>query len=244
MLLDRSHIKDVYKRLLFDKPGPVENHDIQLQYILRYIPKQSQSFILDAGCGNGKYALKLSELGYGNIHAVDLFEQIPWIDRFSYVQGSIDKLPYRDNAFDFLYANSVVYYLSEPEKGIGEFRRVLVPGGHVMITAHTKYSLFTLSRMIQMALKLSTAEHLQGVRFYSANEYAGMLIKNGFEIKLIDGYKLSFLFAPLYRKIAFLCNQRFPFRLPIPTASIAKNSRIARLKSEFAYHSVIVATKM
>lgn len=45
------------------------------------------------------------------------------------VRGDIGKLPFRDNSFDVVTANSVVEHLTHPAQQFMEIRRVLKPGG-------------------------------------------------------------------------------------------------------------------
>ena len=240
--ITKEKIKEFYAQDLFKLHNKVTDYDEQLLYILEYIPFNKDCTILDAGCGNGKYAFKLAEYGYENIYAVDLFENIR-TDRFIYQQDNIDNLSFDESFFDFLYCNSVIYYLPNPEKGIMEFKRVLKKGGLVFITAHTKYSLFTLWRCIKRLAGLNSVQHLRGVKFYTAKQYSIWLERNGFEILLIDGYNLSFFVYPLYRKFARACDKIFHIKLPVLKNGVTRSELMARLKSVFGYHSIIVARK-
>jgi len=236
-------IEKIYRERLLSQTPIVRDDDIQLQYILNYLPKNRNISILDAGCGNGKYAFYLSNLGYVNISAVDLFENIE-TDLFDYHQSSIDSLPFKENSFDFIYSNSVIYYLKNPENGILEFKRVLKNNGILFFTAHTKYSLFTFWRIIKRDfLKLKSMEHLSGVKFYSANYYKKILEKNGFEIIVQDGYEISFLLYPMYKKIAKGFKKYFSVNLPL-VKPYQNNGFLGKIKSEISYHSVFVARKI
>ena len=240
--INREKIRKFYAQNLLRLHNKVTDYDEQLLYIFKYISFNKNCTILDAGCGNGKYAFKLAGYGYQNIYAVDLFENIR-NDRFIYQQASIDNLPFDESFFDFLYSNSVIYYLSNPEKGIIEFKRVLKKGGIVFITAHTKYSLFTLWRCIKRLAGLDSVKHLRVVKFYTAKQYSIWLKKNGFEIIRIDGYNLSFFIYPCYRKFVRACDKLLHIKLPMLKNEITRSELMARLKSIFGYHSIIVAKK-
>lgn len=240
--MSRNKIKDIYKeRLLSQKPA-LQDDDIQLLYILQYLPDDKNIEILDAGCGNGKYAYYLSNLGYKNIYAVDLFEDIQ-TDRFVYRQASIDNLPFGDDAFDFVYSNSVIYYLDNAEDGIKEFNRVLKKKGMLLFSAHTRYSLFTLWRIFKRdILKLKSMEHLQDVKFYSANYYKNILEKNGFEVVLQTGYESSFFAYPFFQKVAKFFD-RF-LNIKIPLLKNRSETKSDTIKSEISYHAVFAARKV
>lgn len=237
-----ENIEKIYRERLFFQKPILKYDDIQLQYILNFLPKNKNAFILDAGCGNGKYAFYLSNLGYNNIFAVDLFSKVS-TNKFKYYQSSIDNLPFEDASFDFIYSNSVIYYLENPEDAIVEFNRVLKKGGILFLTAHTKYSLFTLWRVFKRdVLKLKSMEHLQGVKFYSAHYYRNLLKRNGFELILQNGYKSSFILEPLYYKIVKVFDKFLNIELPFFNKSVKISSNI--IKSEIAYHSVFVVRKI
>lgn len=237
-----DNIERIYKERLLSQKPILRDDDVQLQYILNYLSKKRNTAILDAGCGNGNYAFYLSNLDYKNISAVDLFSNIK-TERFDYYRSSIDMLPFEDNSYEFIYSNSVIYYLEDPERGLKEFKRVLENGGILFFTAHTKYSLFTLWRVFKRdILKFKSMEHLQDIKFYSANYYKNILEKNGFEIILQSGYKSSFILYPFYYKITRIFDKFFNVKLPLVKNDIKMASNI--IKSEVAYHSIFVAKKI
>ena len=237
-----ENIEKIYREKLLSQKPLINGNNIQLNYILTYLPKNKKVNILDAGCGNGNYSFYLSKLDYQNIFAIDLFANIK-TEEFQYQQASIDNLPFENDSFDFIFSNSVIYYLENPKEGIIEFNRVLKEDGVLFFTAHTKYSFFTLWRVFKRDfLHLKSMEHLHGVKFYSANYYKKLLEANGFEIILQDGYESSFFIYPLYYLISRILKKYF--KTPLPLLKPYKNSGfIGRIKSEISYHSVFVARK-
>lgn len=104
--------------------------------------------VLDAGAGNGVFLPLMSELlgPQGHIEALDLApENIQAIEaliadrRFACPIrtriGDITALPYEARAFDAVWSANVVQYLDDKELTgtIGEFRRVVRPGGLVAV---------------------------------------------------------------------------------------------------------------
>jgi SAM-dependent methyltransferase len=150
---------------------------------------------------------------------------------------------------DMIYAISVIYYLPDPQKAIEEFCRVLKPGGILMITAHTKYSIFTFDRIIKRFLKLKIGEHLNGILFYSSLQYKHMFDKAGLKLITVDGFKISYIIWPVLKRIYQL--------MGLPTEKLLKLSRdndsISRIrnwiylrwiKSIICYHPVLVGRTM
>jgi ubiquinone/menaquinone biosynthesis C-methylase UbiE len=240
--MDKSSLKDVYLKRKSYQSLEVDDTDIQLKFMLEYIPEDLHAPILDAGCGNGKRALKLSKSGYTNLTGVDLFDSIP-VQEIKYIKADIEDLPFRDSSFRFIYAMSVIYYPTDPEAAIREFSRVIEKSGILLLTAHTKYSLFTLRRIIMRLLKRKVVRHLQDVKFKSAGTYIKLLKKHHFEIIRVDGFYLSYIFVPLYRFICSVLFRLFKFRLPEIQSSVSRSKIIGKIKSIFGYHMVIIARK-
>jgi SAM-dependent methyltransferase len=101
--------------------------------------------VLDAGCGVGSIALDLAPtIAPGRIFGIDVDpEQIEVarksaaerrIDNAEFATASVYELPFDDESFDVVYANAVLFYLREPRRALGEFRRVLRPGGLAAVT--------------------------------------------------------------------------------------------------------------
>jgi SAM-dependent methyltransferase len=240
--IDRELIKEIYQER-FSKSLVLHPHDPQLIYLLNFLPKDKNVRILDAGCGDGRYSDHLANIGYRHIDAVDLFEKSP-VPSVSYQAASIDELPFENQTFDFIFSNSVVFYIDPPSKALAELSRVLKPGGLLLFTAHTKWSLFTLQRWVKRdLLRLRQMSHLSGIKFYSASYYKNILERLKLKVLLRDGWRLSFFFYPLYLSGATVTRKIFGIELPKIPTFITRNPIIGAIKSEVAYHSIFVAEK-
>jgi SAM-dependent methyltransferase len=86
--------------------------------------------VLDVGAGTGKLTGVLSEkVGAENVAAIDPSE--PFVaalrERFPGVDvrlGTAEELPFADGSFDAVFAQLVLNFLSDPERGAAEMRRV------------------------------------------------------------------------------------------------------------------------
>lgn len=236
-----QHIAEIYSQQFETHKTvlPFGIYGRPLLYQNLYLPEPKDSNILDAGCGNGIYALNLVKKGYFNVYGVDLFQKSQ-AEGFVYQNASLDALPFSDNYFDFIYAFSVIYYLSDIKAGIKELNRVLKPGKHLIITAHTRYSIPTLIRLIKRFFGFS--KHLSQVQFHSSSFYLNLFKNNGFEIIHTDGYLLfPFLYRVFlyFRKLVLVL-----FKIDLGDLNkITSNKLIARIKSEIAYHSIIIVKK-
>jgi SAM-dependent methyltransferase len=56
------------------------------------------------------------------------------------VRGSITDLPFADASFDLVYSNGVIHHLPATGRAIGEFHRVLRPGGMAIVMVYHRHS--------------------------------------------------------------------------------------------------------
>jgi SAM-dependent methyltransferase len=99
--------------------------------------------VLDFGCGCGRVVRHWKHLP-ARIHGTDLNAGlVSWCRRHlrfaSFSRNALDPpLAYGDDAFDLAYALSVFTHLDERRQRawIGELRRVVRPGGHLLLTTH------------------------------------------------------------------------------------------------------------
>ncbi|UZE95157.1 class I SAM-dependent methyltransferase [Alkalimarinus alittae] len=240
-----SEIARIYKKKL----PPVSNNcsiyeSAQPYRTLRqFIPSNLDSNILDAGCGNGIVAKHLNNRSYTNIFTCDLFDNISNTSGIKHCISSLDALPFQDNSFEFVYSLSVIYYLKSPQVGINEIIRVLKPGGRAIITAHTKYSLPTVWRILKRILDIKNVEHLKGVTFYSASQLEKMVITNDARVIKKSGYSANNLAFQLYKKLVKLINRYSKKQFKTRFFILPETNSLNKIMSIFAYHSIIIIQK-
>ncbi len=98
--------------------------------------------ILDFGCGCGRVARHWATVEGPEIHGCDYNEElVAWCgSNLPFLRATRNELepplPYVAQSFDLIYALSVLSHLSEPlqHSWIGEFRRLLRPGGLLVLS--------------------------------------------------------------------------------------------------------------
>jgi len=95
-------------------------------------------FVLDVGCGNGKYAGGTYEsIGYeyidGENTIIGLDPLTSSEDRFPVVSAYGDNIPFQDNIFDAIVISSVLDHLINPSIVLEESKRVVKSDGKVFI---------------------------------------------------------------------------------------------------------------
>jgi SAM-dependent methyltransferase len=93
--------------------------------------------VLDVGCGPGALTAELVErVGASAVSAVDPSESFVEAAKERHPEVDVqrahaERLPFADAAFDAALAQLVVQFMSDPEAGVSEMRRVTQPGGVV-----------------------------------------------------------------------------------------------------------------
>ena len=91
--------------------------------------------ILDAGCGSGRNMIELSR--YGTVTGIELSEPSVALARArgvgEVIAGSILELPFAENSFELAVSLDVIEHLEDDLGALRELRRVLVPGGALLI---------------------------------------------------------------------------------------------------------------
>ena len=156
--------------------------------------------ILDVGCGTGANLLMLSK--YGDAEGVDVSEDALAFCRERGLQnvklGAGEELPYEGGTFDLVTAFDVVEHMDDDLAGVKEMRRVLRPGGRVLI--------FVPAFMFLWGLQDDVSNHR---RRYRMSELRRVLEQAGFEVERTSYANITF-FLPilLIRKLMRLTGMK------------------------------------
>lgn len=92
--------------------------------------------ILDAGCGSGRNMVDLARRG--TVTGVELSDTSVSLARArdvgEVVAGSLLEMPFADDSFDLAVTLDVIEHLDDDLAALGELRRVVVPGGWLLVT--------------------------------------------------------------------------------------------------------------
>jgi len=110
--------------------------------IVRLAAPQPGDSILDVGCGDGYLLSRLSargisvsgvELAPARVRQAETRLAAAGIEADIRI-GQAESLPFADGSFDLVVCSEVLEHLVDPAVAVGEIRRVLKPGGRLVIT--------------------------------------------------------------------------------------------------------------
>ncbi len=159
--------------------------------------------ILDFGCGCGRMLLWMEELGRTRaLHGTDIdAEAVTWArEHIPYARLSVNDgdppLPFADKEFDLIFNHSVFTHIDarRQDAWLTELRRVIRPGGFLVLSTHGEIALDTHGKVAREAL----GEDVESIRIRLENE--GLVFVDGVQAPdcpLPDWYQHTY-HAPWY----------------------------------------------
>ncbi|MGH2833639.1 MAG: class I SAM-dependent methyltransferase [Solirubrobacteraceae bacterium] len=165
---------------------------LRLEFLLARV--EAGQRVLDVGCAEGHFAQALTRAGAG-VTGIDVAQEP--LRRASRRDPKLDlrlfapagPWPLRDASFDVVWAGEVIEHVADTAAWLSEVRRVLVPGGLLLLStpAHP-----LLARLVLALHRRSFESHFDPrgdhLRFYTARSLRGLLEDFGFyEIQIRSG---------------------------------------------------------
>ena len=142
MVIKMDTPSNIYRNRLFKK--------------LNFIFEKNKK-VLDIGCGEGFETYYFANHFKCKSYGIDIIEYDTW-DNSSEIQfrkGSIKKIPFPDNYFDYVFIKDVMHHIDEitqdPKKiikGFRELKRVCKSKGHILIVESNRYNPISYFHMV------------------------------------------------------------------------------------------------
>jgi ubiquinone/menaquinone biosynthesis C-methylase UbiE len=139
--------------------------------------------VLEVACGAGQglgYVARRARRVVGGDYTEALLRLAhdQYRDRIPLLRLDAETLPFGDGSFDVIILFEAIYYLPDPPRFLCECRRVLRPGGHLLLcSANCETQDFNPSPL--------------SVRYYTAHELDHLLREQGFATELFGAFPTS-----------------------------------------------------
>jgi ubiquinone/menaquinone biosynthesis C-methylase UbiE len=170
-----------------------KSHSKLTDWGLTHITVGLRFTVLDVGCGGGRTISKLAALaGQGKVHGIDYSEesvaasrrynaQAIRLGRVEIQLADVGKLPFPDNTFDLVTGVETHFWWPDIAAGFRETRRVLKPGGTLILIAEVyKGADTTMSRLCEKYAPIT------GMKMLTSDEHRDLLASVGFADVRID----------------------------------------------------------
>lgn len=130
---------------------------------------EKKSKVLDVGCGIGNLLKILPE---SNKYGVDIAKEYIRkaklnIPEGTFVQASVEKLPFDDEYFDFVFCTEVLEHVNNPEKVVNEISRVCKKNAIVIYSTFNNSNLKNLISLKFIGKHYCSDDHLREYNFYT-----------------------------------------------------------------------------
>ena len=131
----RAYYEELWERLPQDLRPP--HLDLRIRFLRDHVRGGDRA--LDNGCGDGRFTGLLAEAG-AEPTGVDVAEAALRRARAAhpgirFVRTPLEgPLPFDDGAFDLVWASEVIEHVPDTARWLSEIRRVLRPGGRLLLT--------------------------------------------------------------------------------------------------------------
>lgn len=108
--------------------------DPRLDRIIEILATLRPPSTLDVGCGRGFLLGQLAARGLSGLAGMDVYDDVV-NGAWEYRQGDVTGgLPYPDRSFECVIAGEIIEHVPNPDNLLREIRRVLVPGGTLVLS--------------------------------------------------------------------------------------------------------------
>jgi SAM-dependent methyltransferase len=132
-------VKDYYEELWQRLPDELEPPDFELRRSFLLAGVRPGQRVLDLGSGAGTFTAELARAGAKAV-GVEIAEAA--VERARAAHPELDfhlapidgPLPFSDSSFELVWSSEVIEHVADTATWLSEIRRVLVPGGRLLLT--------------------------------------------------------------------------------------------------------------
>lgn len=225
-------------------------------YLKHFAPPAGYSVILESGCGPGNFLTRLKRYGKVVVGMEIIFEPLRKAESLGHrvLNADASSYPLRDGSVDLIVMVDVLEHIKDEKKALSEAKRILRPGGHLLLSVPAFQSLWGAHDEIYGHHRRYRTQEL----FKKVQNSGFSVIKNSYVeplfflpvwlVRRLKGRKREDDFYPLPRWLNWLLTQLFTieavmlrwFNFPFGVALIC----IARAGKKLAHEAADSETRV
>ncbi len=203
-----------------------------------YIPTKKDSVVLDLACGNGVSTANMNgKMVVGlDLSAKQMIRAKSKFKKINFVMGDAEKLPFKDNTFDYVVAINMLHHVYHPVKVLSEIFRVLKKGGKLLsvdpnlynpigFTGRGLYRLLGLKRIFPTFPQFALGED---ERQFTKSDYYKLFKRSPFKDYIIRPHRIERIL--FFSTILFPVLNKIPGYDKILTAASKAGNWIVKIK--------------
>ncbi|MGW4639499.1 methyltransferase domain-containing protein [Sphaerisporangium sp. NPDC004334] len=206
------------------------------------------ALVVDVGSGAGRAVAELADRGARAV-GVDVDEQMIALarQRWPYVEfrvGDANALPFEDGEIEGYRADKVIHTLADPGRALAEARRVLAPGGRVVLCGQDWDTLVIDSTDPELTRTIVRKRADQVASPRAARQHRNLLLDAGFRDVSVEVHTEVFMdgsFLPVLTRLAEVCCERGAITPAQADGWIADQRERARADRLFAAVPIFIA---
>lgn len=199
-----------------DEISESENYFIPVLKEVSEFMNYRDSKILDVGCGTGIFMKPIIDAGCTNCYGVDGhtefagraiargYKEVKHVDDLNH-----SALSYEDNSFDLVVCKDVFEHLLNPPHALMEIKRVLKPGGMLLLHVPNHFPLIGRLKFL-FSNNIDTFQYFKDesrwtfphIRFYEHSDSLSVFAK--FNLSLVKDLSSHFANVPFISRFSFL----------------------------------------
>ena len=130
-----------------------QTDELNRQIILESSPRRPGATMLDLGCGDGTFTLRLgARIGAARLMGVELLDSLADTAARNGIEVTRTSLaaalPFPNASFDVIHSNQVIEHLVGTDLFMREIRRLLRPGGYAIVSTNNLASLHNIFSLL------------------------------------------------------------------------------------------------
>jgi SAM-dependent methyltransferase len=170
-----------------------------LECVIADLRLPARARILDAGCGSGRNMVELAR--HGTVTGVELSDTSAALARDrgagEVISGSVLEMPFEGDSFDFAVCLDVIEHLADDLAALRELRRVIVPGGALLVTVPAYQWLWSGHDEVNHHYRRYTGHSLEGAatdagwRMTRTTHFNSLLLPVAILLRILDRFSRS-----------------------------------------------------